>query len=76
MKLWKNSECINKWYHRFVIVAQTPQGTWEQCQICHKRKFFKILHGKHNNMEYLSWHIRQALQPYHQKFNREYNKNV
>lgn len=74
MKAWNNSKCINQWFHRFKIVFQIPQGVLEQCEICHKRKFFKMVQGRTNNMEYIAYHNRQCLPREHNNFKREYNK--
>lgn len=72
MKAWQNSQCKNQWYHRFQIISETPLGVLEMCQICKKKKFFKIIQGRLNNMEYLAYHNREALTPNHNKFKREY----
>ena len=68
MKAWQNSNCINQWFHRFVIFVQFPEGVLEKCAICHKVKYFR----PENNLEYIAYHNRQVLPREHNKFEREY----
>lgn len=72
---WRDSMCRNKWLHRFEIKEQHENGVKEVCEICGKSVFFKLLDGKLNNYEYMSYHLRQALPPYHPNYAREYSKN-
>ncbi len=72
---WQNSMCEGEYLHRFKIVKEFPQGVLEICDICGLDKFFRIIEGKVNNAEYMSWHCRQALQPMHPYFNHEYEYN-
>lgn len=71
---WQKSRCLGSWLHRFVIKAEFPQGVLEVCEICHMRRFFRIHEGKVNNKEYMDWHFRQALTPFHPYFNHEYTQ--
>lgn len=65
---WEKSECRAKgWLHRFQIQEVTDEGAIEVCEICYLKKFFK-----HDNREYLKWHLRQALPTYHPRFEHEY----
>ncbi len=72
---WRESRCRNQWLHRFEIKQEYDNGVLEVCSICGKSKFFKIMDGKLNNYEYMSYHFRQALPPFHPYFEREYAKN-
>jgi len=59
--VFKHSECLGKWLHRFSIVAEYPEGVLENCEICHKSRFFKIIDDQVDNQHYMDWHIRSAL---------------
>ncbi len=74
---FRESQCLNQYLHRFSIKAEYPQGVKEVCEICGLSKFFRIIEGKVNNYEYMSYHVRQALPPFHPYFNHEqsYNPN-
>jgi hypothetical protein len=69
------SKCIGSWLHRFEIVEEYSEGVKEVCMICGKTKFFKIIDGKVDNFNYMAYHYRQALPPYHPYYyhEREYN---
>ncbi len=71
---WQNSQCQNSYLHRFTIVEEYDSGVLEVCDICHMRKFFKIIDNKVNNQEYMSYHIRQALPQFHPFYDHEYQK--
>ena len=62
---YQNSECRNKYLHRFSIVDEFPEGVLEVCEICHRRKFHKIIDGHVSNRDYMSYHVRQALPTSH-----------
>lgn len=62
---FKNSLCKGQYLHRFEIVEEYPEGVKENCQICHKSRFFKIIDGKVDNQGYMDYHLRQALPPNH-----------
>lgn len=70
--LFVNSWCRNKWLHRFFIVAETPKGIVERCEICGKKVVFRIKDGRTDNKRYLAYHMRQALIPQHRYFDKEY----
>lgn len=69
MNHYQNSECQNGYLHDFRIVRQLKGGLLERCQKCKLQKFFP---SNVPNHIYLSFHLRQALQPYDQRFKREY----
>ncbi len=60
-KFWQNSQCHKRYLHRFDIVKEFPNGVVEVCQICHLKKFFKIVGGQVERNVYMSWHLRLAL---------------
>lgn len=69
---WGNSECLDAWLHRFQIIQAYEQGILERCEICHLEVFFPVVNGSIDNLEYLSYHARQALMPQHPYFKHEY----
>lgn len=69
---WQNSMCEGEYLHRFRIVNEYPQGVLEICDICGMDKFFRIIEGKVNNYEYMSWHVRQALPDFHPYYFHEH----
>jgi len=69
---WQNSKCVNSYLHRFSIKEEYPEGVKEVCEICGMSKFFRLIEGKLNNQEYMSYHIRQALPQFHPLYQREY----
>jgi hypothetical protein len=71
---WGHSECIDSWLHRFNIVEAYENGIKERCEICGEEIFNLVVDGRVDNIEYLSYHARQALMPQHELFNREYAK--
>ena len=70
---WRKSLCQNQYLHRFNIVEEYPDGVVEECEICHKHIFSKIIDGKVNNLLYMDWHIRQALPSFHPYYYHEYS---
>lgn len=68
----EKSHCKEGWLHRFTILRQSPNGVEEGCIICKEKRVFKIIEGRINNLEYLEYHIRQALPKWHPLFKREY----
>jgi len=71
---WQPSKCGGTRLHRFQLFRQFDGGSEEVCEICHKRKFFKIANGKLDNNTYLRWHFRDILQSNHPLYKREYGK--
>lgn len=59
------------WLHDYNITEMLENGVIEVCSRCRKRKFF---HNSITNYEYLSHHLKQAIQPTNIRFNRENNK--
>jgi len=70
---YQNSQCLGSYLHRFNIVEEYTDGVLEVCEICKTKKFFKILDGKVDNQYYMSYHIRQALPPFHELYEHEFN---
>lgn len=67
----QNSECKGSYLHRFSIKEEYDQGVKEVCEICGMSKFFRLIDGKLNNAEYMSYHIRQSLPDFHPLYNHE-----
>ena len=70
----EQSQCLEGWLHRFVIVDQYFDGVLERCEICGQEEFFQIIDGRVNNENYLAYHARQALLPQHELYIHEYGK--
>lgn len=68
---FRNSLCLGQYLHRFKIVEEYPEGVLENCEICHKSKFFKVIEGKLNNQEYMNYHFRNALPSFHPYYEHE-----
>lgn len=64
-----NSECNGGWMHRWIITKTYPTGVEERCLICKEKRFF---HNKIPNFQYLSFHLRSALQKDNLRFYKEY----
>lgn len=58
---FQNSQCLNKYLHKFDIVEEYPDGVVEVCQICKMKKRFKVIDDKLNNADYMSWHFGHVL---------------
>ena len=69
MNKYQNSECKGKYLHNFQIISQNPKGSFERCERCGMKQFFSTATPNHI---YISYHIRQALQPTDSRFEREY----
>ena len=69
---WGQSPCLNNYLHRFSIVNQSEDGVLERCEICGYQEFFKVIDGRVDTVNYLSWHARQALSPLHPTFPHEF----
>lgn len=69
---WGKSNCRNGWLHRFNIAEAHLEGVLERCEICGEEVFFPVIEGKTDNVEYLSYHARNALMKEHELFSREY----
>ena len=70
----KSAECAGGWYHRYELKRAFPDCQEEVCAICKKRIFIRIRNGKVDNYKYVTQHLRQALQPWHPRFKKEYGK--
>ena len=66
---YQNSECLNYYLHDFREVGQAKGGFIERCTRCGLTMHFP---GNISNNEYLSYHIRSALQINDPLFHREY----
>lgn len=70
------SSCKSGWLHRFEVVGTSEEGVLERCAICHQKKSFRLRNGTVNPTQYLSYHMRQALQKDHRLFAHEYPNRV
>lgn len=69
-KLWQNSECCGgAWLHNYQITRVFPDGVEEVCVRCRDIQFFR---ENISNYEYLSYHLRMALQKDNPRFQYEY----
>ncbi len=75
-EFFMNSMCQNEYLHRFEIKGEYPEGVMEVCEICGMDKFFPILDGKVDNYDYMSWHLRQALPPFHPYYHHEHGEEL
>lgn len=73
--MWGNSECLDSWLHRYQIIQPYENGVLERCDICGDELFSPVVDGRVDNMEYLSYHARQALMPHHELYKHEYEYN-
>lgn len=73
---FRYSKCLGSWLHRFNIVEEFDNGVMEVCEICHRKKFFKLIDGKVDNLNYMDWHIRQALPSQHPIYSHEHFYNA
>ncbi len=70
---FQNSQCLNKFMHRFSIKQEWSDGVLEVCEICKCKQFFKVIDDKLNNADYMSYHFRNVLPPNHPFFYHENN---
>lgn len=75
MDKYQQSSCkVRGWLHDYKILEEIRGGLKERCTRCGDIQFF--LAGI-SNYKYLSFHIKQALQPHMPEFKHEYpNSNV
>ena len=66
----------NGWLHDYQIIAEFPICVVEMCARCKDRKYFAVVQNRMNNLEYVDYHVRQCLQPWHPLYQREYNENI
>lgn len=65
-----NSLCTGgKWLHDFEIVKVYETCVVERCNHCKKRIQFKT---NGSNRKYMSYHVKQSLQPRNKRFYSEY----
>lgn len=58
--LYQNSVCKGGWLHRYIIKRSYKNAVEEICAICKDRKIFS---QDTPNRIYLSYHLRESLQP-------------
>ncbi len=73
------SKCFGTWLHNYKIIKCHYKADYfmveELCFRCHDRKFFKMKKGGQvDNLNYIKYHVRQALPKHHPLFNHEYRK--
>ncbi len=61
-QFFQNSMCKGNYLHRYKIVQEFDEGVIENCEICHKSKFFKVVGGQLEANAYMAYHLRSALQ--------------
>lgn len=70
---FEDSACIDTWMHRYEIKRDWGNCVMEVCDICGDEQYFEILSGgRCDNINYLSYHLRLALPPYHPLHMHEY----
>ncbi len=74
MSNWNRSQCLGSWLHRFSIVAAFENAVKERCDICHQEQTFQVREGRIDNLNYLTYHMRQVLVPQHSLHKHEYPK--
>lgn len=67
--LYQNSLCAGGWLHNYKIARDYTHTVKEICEKCKDVQYFK---SKTPNRVYLSYHIRESLQPNRKIFNHEY----
>jgi len=73
--MWKKSLCLPGWLHSWRILQNTHKGVIEVCEKCHKKRYQrKDILGNINNYQYLEYHLKEALQPIHPRYNKEHGK--
>lgn len=70
--LFEKSRCRGNWLHRFQLTRQFDFGVEERCLICGETVRFKVIDGRINNTDYISYHARNALPKQHNLFYHEY----
>ena len=68
------SQCKNRYLHKFITVFEHPQGVLELCERCKKKNFIRVIDGRVDNVKYIKYHNREVLPPNHPLFLREYAK--
>lgn len=68
--LWLESLCSEGlWLHKYMTRQVVTEGVIEVCDRCGQIQAFST---NIPNYTYLAFHLRQALQPEDQRFNKEY----
>lgn len=73
---WLDSKCIGTSLHRYEIWKVAPTCVVEVCAICKNEIYFNLIDGKVDNLDYLNYHLRQALPKWHPYYEAEYGKKV
>lgn len=71
-KEWLKSRCIGTFLHKFKIFKITDKYVHEICEICSKEVAFTIINGRTDNLDYLDYHLHNALTPNHPYFKPQY----
>jgi len=71
-KEWLKSKCVGTWLHRFKIFRINERGVHEICEICQEEVIFPIINGKTDNIQYLDYHLHNALTQSHPYFIPQY----
>lgn len=70
--IWNSSKCLNGYLHRYEIIKSNEEIAIERCEICKKRRIYRVKDGRIHNLLYSQDHIRQVLQPGQRLFSHEY----
>lgn len=63
---------MNGYLHNYKQLGITPNGVVEMCERCKDIQFFKVVNGRIDNLNYIDYHMRQALPKYHNLFAHEF----
>lgn len=66
-----NSDCSSGMMHDYQIQEMYPKGLLEVCSRCKDKQFFP---NNIPNHIYLSFHLRNSLQKWNPRFNKEYGR--
>lgn len=73
MNYYQNSQCHRAWLHDFHPLTNNAEIYVEVCKRCHLKNFFrKDPVGRINNRRYVSFHIKEILQPFNKLFPHEH----
>lgn len=75
-KEWLKSKCVGTWLHRFKVFNITEKYVHEICEICKEEVVFTIVNGMTSNIDYLDYHLHNALTPSHPYFTPQYGKQI
>lgn len=69
---WSKSECKDSYLHDYQLIWQDQGAVVEICKICRDKQVFKIVNGRINNIQYLQYHLKQALPVFHRLYKRQH----